>query len=51
MTPEALIANSGFNLTHELELENLTEIFSKARITLTQKNGNAIIQEIKNENH
>lgn len=51
MTPEAIISNMGLILSHELELDNLTEIYSKARITLTSKNGIAIIQEIKNENH
>jgi len=43
MTPEAIISTMGISLATELELDNLIEIFSKARITLTAKNGNAII--------
>lgn len=43
MTPEAIISNMNLGLATELELDILIEIFSKARITLTAKNGNAII--------
>jgi|JI10StandDraft_1071094.scaffolds.fasta_scaffold370649_2 hypothetical protein len=40
MTPEAIVASINLNSTFVLDLENLTSIFGKARITLTAKNGN-----------